>query len=160
MREPESRKHVEPKKEYDGDYQDSFRKHQGEGGGHDSLRGTRASEDTVNVVRKLLDHPRFDLSNPNRVRALMGTFGYGNPVALHRRDGMGYLLMFDVVKRLNTLNPSVAARILDGMINFSRFDNVRCQKAIEYLNKIKALPDLSRSVYEKVNAALSAAEQK
>ena len=125
-----------------------------------SVQAAVASEDTVNVVRKLLDHPRFDLSNPNRVRALMGTFGYGNPVALHRRDGMGYLLMFDVVKRLNTLNPSVAARILDGMINFSRFDNVRCQKAIEYLNKIKALPDLSRSVYEKVNAALSAAEQK
>ena len=50
MREPESRKHVEPKKEYDGDYQDSFRKHQGEGGGHDSLRGTRASENTVNAA--------------------------------------------------------------------------------------------------------------
>ncbi len=125
-----------------------------------SVQAAVASEDTVKVVRKLLDHPRFDITNPNRVRALMGTFGYGNPVALHRKDGMGYLLMFDVIKRLNSINPSVAARILDGMINFQRLDQARCQKAIEYLNKIKDIPDLSRSVYEKVSAALDAVEPK
>ena len=119
-----------------------------------SVQAAVPSEDTVNVVRKLLDHPRFDLTNPNRVRALVGTFGYGNPVALHRSDGMGYLLILDVVKRLNTINPSMAARILDGMINFKRFDQGRQQQARAYLEKIKALPNLSRSVFEKVNAAL------
>ncbi len=118
-----------------------------------------SSEETVKVVRKLLDHPRFDITNPNRVRALVGTMGYSNPVALHRRDGMGYLLMYDVVSKVNSINPSVAARILDGMINYRRFDSARIAKAEEYLNKIKSIPGLSRSVFEKVDAALKQGEE-
>lgn len=118
-----------------------------------------SSEETVKVVRKLLEHPRFDITNPNRVRALVGTMGYSNPVALHRRDGMGYLLMYDVVSKVNSINPSVAARILDGMINYRRFDSARIAKAEEYLNKIKAIPGLSRSVFEKVDAALKQGEE-
>lgn len=119
-----------------------------------SMQASVSSEDTVNVVRKLLKHPRFDITNPNRVRALAGTFGYSNPVALHRRDGMGYLLMFDLVKELDGINSSVAARILDGMINYHRLDPVRKAKAEEYLNRIKNIEGLSRAVYEKVSAAL------
>ena len=119
-----------------------------------SVQAAVSSENTVKVVRKLLDHPRFDITNPNRVRALVGTMGYSNPVALHRRDGMGYSLMYDVVSKVNSINPSVAARILDGMINYRRFDTARIVKAEEYLNKIKNIPEVSRSVFEKVEAAL------
>lgn len=120
-----------------------------------SVQASVPSEDTVNVVRKLLEHPRFDITNPNRVRSLMGTFGYGNPVALHRHDGMGYLLMLDVITKLNTINPSVASRILDGLMSFRRYDANRIQKAEEYLAKMKEIPELARNVYEKVNAALT-----
>lgn len=70
-----------------------------------SVQAAVAAPETVNVVRGLLSHPRFDLTNPNRVRALMGTFGYNNPVALHRSDGMGYLLMYDVIKLLDPIDP-------------------------------------------------------
>lgn len=119
-----------------------------------SVQAAVAKEDTVKVVRKLMDHKCFDLTNPNRVRALIGTLGYNNPVALHRRDGMGYLLIHDVIKKLNDINPSVAARILDGMMSYRRFDSMRVNKAEEYLNKIKAIPNLSRSVFEKINSAL------
>ena len=125
-----------------------------------SVQAAVSSEETVKTVRRLMDHPRFDITNPNRVRALIGTMGYNNPVALHRRDGMGYLLMHDVVKKLDGINPSVAARIMDGMINYHRLDITRINKAEEYLNKIKALPDLSRSVYEKINSALESNKQK
>ena len=119
-----------------------------------SVQAAVAKEHTVKVVRKLMEHKCFDITNPNRVRALIGTLGYSNPVALHRRDGMGYLLIHDVIKKLNEINPSVAARILDGMISYRRFDSMRVNKAEEYLNKIKAIPNLSRSVYEKISSAL------
>lgn len=119
-----------------------------------SVQAAVSSEETIKVVRKLMDHKCFDITNPNRVRALIGTVGYNNPVALHRRDGMGYLLMLDVVRKLNDINPSVAARILDGVINYRRFDINRINKAEEYLNKMKAIPNLSRSVFEKISSAL------
>ena len=120
-----------------------------------SVQAAVPAEETVKVVRKLLEHPRFDWTNPNRVRALVGTFGYNNPVALHRRDGMGYLLMFDVIKKLDGINPAVASRILDGMISYQRLDSTRIAKAEEYLTKIKNSENISRSVFEKVNAALT-----
>lgn len=119
-----------------------------------SVQAAVASTETVNVVRDLLSHPCFDLTNPNRVRALMGTFGYNNPVALHRSDGMGYLLMYDVVKLLDPINPSMASRILDGIINFGRLDAQRQQKAVDYLKRIDSLENLSCAVKEKVEAAL------
>lgn len=120
-----------------------------------AMQAAVPKEDTVKTVRKLLEHPRFDLTNPNRVRALVGTLGYNNPVALHRRDGTGYLLIYDVVKQLNSINPSVAARILDGMMGYRRFDAVRQAKAEECLNKIRNIDGLNRAVFEKVNAALT-----
>ena len=120
-----------------------------------AMQAAVPKEDTVKTVRKLLEHPRFDLTNPNRVRALVGTLGYNNPVALHRRDGTGYLLIYDVVKQLNSINPSMAARILDGMMGYRRFDAVRQAKAEEYLNKIRNIDGLNRAVFEKVNAALT-----
>lgn len=125
-----------------------------------SVQATVSSEDTVNTVRKLISHARFDITNPNRVRALIGSLAYNNPVALHRKDGNGYLLIADMIKKLASINPSVASRILDGIINFKRLDDVRCAKAIETLNKIKAISDIPRSVYEKVSAALAEEEKK
>lgn len=116
------------------------------------------SEETVNVVRKLLDHPCFDITNPNRVRALIGTMAYANPVALHRKDGMGYLLLLDVIKKLDPINPSVAARILDGIIQFKRFDSARASKARDYLERMSNIPNLSKAVYEKISAALAEQE--
>lgn len=125
-----------------------------------SVQATASSEDTVNTVRKLLTHPCFDITNPNRVRALIGSLAYNNPVALHRKDGNGYLLIADMIKKLATINPSVASRILDGIINFKRLDDNRCAKAIEHLNRIKSIPNIPRSVYEKVIAALPTEEPK
>lgn len=120
-----------------------------------SVQASVPEEHTVKVVRKLMEHPRFDMTNPNRVRALIGSMAYSNPVALHRKDGSGYLLICDAVKKLNKVNPSVASRICDGIINYRRFDQSRIAKAEDYLNKIKNIDDLSRSVYEKINNALT-----
>ena len=120
-----------------------------------ALQAAVRKEDTVKTVRKLLEHPRFDITNPNRVRALVGTLAYNNPVALHRKDGTGYLLIYDVVKQLNSINPAVASRILDGMMGYRRFDAARQAKAEEYLNKIRNIDGLNRAVFEKVNAALT-----
>ena len=39
--------------------------------------------DTLEAVRALTRHADYDLRNPNRVRALVGSFAAGNPVRFH-----------------------------------------------------------------------------
>ena len=106
------------------------------------------------TVRKLMRHPCYDQNNPNRIRALPGAMALSNPVALHRLDGTGYVLLCDVVSYLNDTNPQVAARILTPLLSYKRFDEQRQKLILENLNKLKKLPNLSRSIFEKVDAAL------
>lgn len=119
------------------------------------VQATASSEDTVFNVRKLIRHPRYDKTNPNRIRALVGAMSLSNPVALHKKDGTGYLLLCDVVRDLDKFNEHVAARILSPLVSYKRFDKERQGLAEEYLQTLYRDKNLSKSVYEKVNAALN-----
>ncbi|MGH8296816.1 MAG: aminopeptidase N, partial [Steroidobacteraceae bacterium] len=54
-----------------------------------AIQATSSLADTLDAVRKLAAHPDFDLRNPNRVRALVGSFCGGNPVRFHAASGEG-----------------------------------------------------------------------
>ena len=112
------------------------------------------NEETVFSVRKLLRHPKFDLSNPNRVRALVGTLARSNPVALHRRDGAGYHLLSSLIRRLNDTNAMLAASLVTPLLSFKRFDEERAKLMREELEKLAGIPNLSRGLSEKIEAAL------
>lgn len=68
--------------------------------------------DAVDSVATLLQHPRFDPANPNRVRAVLGGFAMANPIALYRDDGAGIQLFFEQLAALDQRNPQLAARLL------------------------------------------------
>ncbi|HAH70391.1 MAG TPA: hypothetical protein DCL74_01180 [Succinivibrionaceae bacterium] len=112
------------------------------------------NEETVFSVRKLLKHPKFDLNNPNRVRALVGTLARSNPVALHRRDGAGYHLLSSLIRRLNDTNAMLAASLVTPLLSFKRFDEERAKLMREELEKLAGIPNLSRGLSEKIEAAL------
>ena len=44
----------------------------------------------LETVRGLLQHRSFTMSNPNRIRSLIGAFAGSNPAAFHAEDGSGY----------------------------------------------------------------------
>jgi aminopeptidase N len=67
---------------------------------------------TLGEVRRLLDHPAFEMRNPNRVRSLIAAFCQSNPLRFHEQDGSGYRFLSEQVIMLNTLNSQVAARLL------------------------------------------------
>jgi len=113
-----------------------------------------ADGSTVDKVEQLMGHPAFALKNPNKVRALIGAFGMHNPVAFHRADGAGYRLLGDVVRRLDALNPQVAARLAGVFNRWSHFDEDRKRLMREQLEAIKAVEGLSPDVDEIVSAAL------
>jgi len=58
---------------------------------------------TLTQVKKLLRHPAFDIKNPNKIYALIGTFGYRNAINFHDESGEGYAFLRDVVKQLDKL---------------------------------------------------------
>ena len=52
------------------------------------------------------------MSNPNRIRALVGGFASGNQTQFNRPDGAGYDFLADFVLDLDRRNPQTAARLL------------------------------------------------
>ena len=83
-------------------------------------------------VRGLMEHPKFSLKTPNRVRSLVGAFAQ-NTAAFHRADGEGYRLVADVAKALDKSNPQVAARLLTSFSDVRRFDSPRREAAADVL---------------------------
>jgi aminopeptidase N len=113
-----------------------------------SLQATSPLPGTLAEVRSLLDHPAFEIRNPNRVRALIGAFCQGNQLRFHDANGEGYALLGDQIARLHSLNPQMAARLLGGLSNWQRFDDGRQALMKAQLERILHLPDLAKDVYE------------
>lgn len=109
---------------------------------------------TLSTVKTLMLHPAFDDKNPNKLRALVGTFTQGNRVQFHAKNGEGYQFLTDEVCRLNRINPQVASRLLEPLIQWRKYDVVRQEKMKTCLKQVAELPELSRDIYELVDKSL------
>ncbi len=110
---------------------------------------------TLSEVKRLLEHPRFDFENPNKVRALLGNFCHHNQLRFHQLNGDGYQLLADCVRELDPLNPQVAARLLGAFAQWRRFDIPRQTLMQHQLETVLGLPKLSRDSYEIASKTLS-----
>ena len=102
--------------------------------------------DTLDVVNRLTGHRLFSFENPNRMRALIGTFASANPTGFNRKDGAGYRFLADFTLRVDKANPQTAARILTAMRSWRSLEDGRREKAREALARIASAPDLSADV--------------
>ncbi len=75
------------------------------------LRTQRGKRPTVDLIRALTQHPKYQDHNPNSIYALLGTFFRTGGPEFHRPDGMGYQLWVDSVLFVDKFNPQVAARL-------------------------------------------------
>jgi aminopeptidase N len=123
-----------------------------------ALQAVSALPDTLARVEALLDHPAFSLRNPNKVRALIGSFTAANPLRYHAQDGAGYAFHVARTLALDRVNPQVAARLLAPLGRWRRFDALRQERMQAALERILAAPQLSRDVYEIVAKSLGRAE--
>jgi aminopeptidase N len=119
-----------------------------------ALQATSPAPDVLAKVKRLLTHRSFSLSNPNRIRALIGNFVANNPVAFHHKDGHGYQFLVEILMELNHKNPQVAARLIDPLIRFKRYDKGRQTLMKQALKKLLALDHLSNDLYEKISRSL------
>ncbi|WP_372762105.1 DUF3458 domain-containing protein, partial [Pseudoalteromonas sp.] len=120
-----------------------------------ALQAMQSSDDAIANIKALYQHPCFDFANPNRVRALMGSFSHFNIAQFHRRDGQGYKLLGDLLIKLNSINPQNASRMLTPFMAWKRYDDVRSKAMKTQLERLASLAGLSDDLYEKVEKALS-----
>ncbi|MFN3231938.1 MAG: aminopeptidase N [Alphaproteobacteria bacterium] len=111
--------------------------------------------DTLERVRTLMGHEAFSLRNPNKVRALIGSFSHGNQPRFNDSDGGGYALLADVVLELDGANPQVAARLMGAFNQWRRFDKNRQALMRDQIERVVSEQDLSKDVYEIASKALA-----
>lgn len=112
---------------------------------------TRA--DTPAAVTALATHPDFTLANPNRARSLVGAFG-ANQRAFNAIDGRGYRFLADQLIALDRINPQTAAKLLPPLGRWRRFDARRAGLMRAELERIVAVPELSKDLFEQASKSL------
>lgn len=121
-----------------------------------SMQAASCLPNTFSVVKALCQHEAFDIKNPNKVRALIGTFCNQNPVNFHALNGEGYEFLAEQVVVLDAINPQIAARLLLPLSKWNRYDDKRKQMMVKSLERIASSQSLSRDVYEVVSKSLPA----
>ncbi|HIF5565752.1 aminopeptidase N [Vibrio parahaemolyticus] len=119
-----------------------------------ALQGTNPAEDALEKVKATMNHEAFSLKNPNRTRSLIGSFLAANPVRFHDKSGSGYQFAGEILRQLNDSNPQVASRMIDPLLKFRKYDEARQVMIRAELEKLKAMDNLAKDLFEKVTKAL------
>jgi aminopeptidase N len=110
---------------------------------------------TLDRVRALTRHPAFSVTNPNRIRALIGSFAQANHTQFNRSDGKGFDFVADFVLELDPKNPQVAARLMGAFRSWRALEAGRRGRAEAALRRVAAAPSLSRDVHDIVARTLA-----
>jgi aminopeptidase N len=112
-----------------------------------------ARADTMDRVEELARHPDFTLTNPNRLRSLVGALS-ANQFIFHDSSGRGYRFLADMVMQIDALNPQTAAKLVPPLGRWRRFGENRATLMRAELERILARPNLSKDVFEQVSKSL------
>ncbi|MFW0089178.1 MAG: aminopeptidase N [Coxiella endosymbiont of Haemaphysalis japonica] len=118
-----------------------------------ALQASSQLPSTIENMKKLIQHPAFDIKNPNSVYALLVNFGM-NVVCFHDKSGEGYRLISDHVLKIDPVNPQVAARVLQPLSRWQIIDERRQELMKDELKRIIKARRLSSDVYEIVTKSL------
>ena len=108
---------------------------------------------TLDRVKELLTHPVFTLKNPNRVKALIGSFVNSNLRHFHSSSGEGYELLADQVLALDKVNPQIASQMVVAFNQWQKYEDQRMTLMGNQLERLHK-SELSRDVFEIVSKAL------
>ncbi len=110
---------------------------------------------TLARVQALTSHPAFSMTNPNRIRALIGSFAQANHTQFNRIDGAGYDFIAGIVLALDPKNPQVAARLMGAFRSWRALEPRRRERAEHTLRRVAAAANLSRDVGDIVARTLA-----
>lgn len=109
----------------------------------------------LTAIRTLMAHPAFEITNPNKVRSVIGAFCNGNPWHFHAEDGSGYAFLAEQVLHLNALNPQIASRLLTPLTRWQKYAPAVAERMLRALRQVNAAENLSPDVQEVVLKSLA-----
>jgi len=119
-----------------------------------TVQATAPTPAALDEVIRLTRHPLFAITNPNKVRALIGAFAAANPAAFHAADGGGYRFLVDKVLELDPLNPHIAARLLGNLSRWRKYEPKRQGLMAAELRRVIACKTISNGVFEVAEKSL------
>lgn len=111
--------------------------------------------DTPKQVQAALTHSAFQAQNPNKNRALIGTFARNIP-HFHAEDGSGYHFLAQKIQEIDRFNPQLAAALT--RTAFSLCQRLEAQRRILMTKQLQSLADwqhLSKDTRELVEKILA-----
>ena len=111
-------------------------------------------QDAVEAVERLARHPDFTLTNPNRLRSLVGAFA-ANQRGFHHAGGRGYRFLADMIIAVDKLNPQTAAKLVPPLGRWRRFDAARAALMKSELERIVGTQGVSKEVFEQASKSLA-----
>jgi aminopeptidase N len=119
-----------------------------------SVQASSAVYTDLHGVKALMAQPDFEITNPNKVRSVVGVFCNQNLVRFHQKDGAGYRFLADTILQLDKLNPQIAARLMTPLTRWKKYDQNRQAKLKAELERIRQADKLSKDVREVVEKSL------
>jgi aminopeptidase N len=100
-----------------------------------------------------MQHPSFDLKNPNKLRAVFAGLTQ-NVTLFHDASGAGYRFLADQIAVLDKRNPQIASRLCTPLTRWRKMVPSLSEPMKAALQQLAA-GDLSKDVYEVVSKSLA-----
>ncbi|USQ12795.1 aminopeptidase N [Legionella lytica] len=124
-----------------------------------NLQAAAHSTTVISRVADLLKHEAFDMTNPNKVNALLGVF-IKNPYGFHDASGVGYELVASTILKLEQFNPSLAANLTEKFSSWIKVEPKRQKLMLDCLSHIyekastEDVRNMAKKELEKANVTL------
>jgi aminopeptidase N len=120
-----------------------------------AINATLPEPETLDRVKALMSHAAYSAQNPNRARALIGSFALMNPSQFHRADGAGYDFLATMLLAFDAFNPQLAGRVATAFRTWRMMESGRRAKAESALRRIAGSPKLSSDLKDIVERTLA-----
>lgn len=111
-------------------------------------------ENSVQSIRRLLEHPKINLMNPNTCYNLFLGFARGGIPAFHNINGEGYKFLADSIEMMDKKNPHVASAMTGPFTLYKSLDPIRqklVEEQLQRLNKASLSENVSELLVRTLN---------
>lgn len=115
-----------------------------------AIKASINHSNNINLVKDLIKLEEFSFSNPNKVRAVLGSFA-ANYTAFHNKDGSGYKFLEEMILKLDKINPSISAGLAKAFAKIKLHTQHRQHLMLQNINNILDNPNISKGLYEIVS---------
>lgn len=107
----------------------------------------------IEDIKALIQHPAFNIANPNNVYSLLRNFG-GHITKFYDPTLNAFEFYADKIIEIDKLNPQVAARLCSAFNYVQKLDPFMKEKALTQIKRIVAVPELSKNSRELLQSSL------